>query len=469
MKDVTVLVVDDSALVRSLLKSVLDQQPGIQCVGVAADAAEARTLIRQLNPDVLTLDVEMPGMNGLDFLKQLMRSRPMPVVMISSLTARGAETTLTALELGAVDFVAKPKFEVSQGISVASNEIAAKIRMAARARISARQHVPQMLPGHATRAPAAIPMRTPAAGVAAQPFAAPSPVSQPAAVQVPVQSQGAEAGGAAHAPSAPVGDEAEPQRTGGNQPVVSDARKQVAAPRALAGRPAARAPSRSGLVARGGALAGGSLAGASTVAQSAVGRRSSAVTPRIGSDTLIAIGASTGGTEAIRELLSRLPAKSPPVVMVQHMPAAFTGSFAKRLDQSSQLRVLEAEHGQTLQSGHAYLAPGHSHLRIRVQGGRLVTVLGDDPEISGHRPSVDALFESLWPLAGRVISVILTGMGRDGAKAMATLHERGSFTYGQDEGSCVVYGMPRAAAQAGAIDLVMSPAEIGDALAALIH
>ena len=377
MNEVSVLVVDDSALVRDLLRTLLDQQPGIRCVGVAASANEARSLIRRLNPDVLTLDVEMPGMNGLDFLRQLMRSRPMPVVMISSLTERGAETTLTALELGAVDFVAKPRFDIGSGIAGAAREIASKVRMAARARLAVRGAGPR--PG----------------------------VTSPA-------------GPGAHraAPTAP----------------------RVAAP--AASRMPAPAPARP-----------------------ATARKA----PRIGADTLIAIGASTGGTEAIRELLCNLPARCPPVVMVQHMPAAFTGSFARRLDQTCPMRVHEVAAGQVLEPGNAYLAPGHSHLRVRAQGGRLTAVLGDDAEISGHRPSVDALFESLWPIAGRVIGVILTGMGRDGARAMATLHDKGSFTYGQDETSCVVYGMPRAAAQAGAVDVVMSPAQIGAALSALVR
>lgn len=372
MNEISVVVVDDSALVRTLLKSLLDQQPGIRCVGVAANADEARTMIRRVNPDVITLDVEMPGMNGLDFLRQLMRSRPMPVVMISSLTERGAETTLAALELGAVDFVAKPRFEVSSGITGAAREIAAKIRMAAKARVGSQAR------------------------------AAPGRVSAPAA----------------------------------------------AGPGTAAGPSIARSPTR-------------------LAARAASRVRPTQRAARIGADTIVAIGASTGGTEAIRALLACLPARFPPVVMVQHMPAAFTGSFARRLDQFSALKVKEAEQGDVLTPGHAYLAPGHSHLRVKSHAGRLVVGLGADEPVSGHRPSVDVMFESLWPLAPRVIAIILTGMGRDGARAMATLHEKGAFAYGQDEASCVVYGMPRAAAMAGAIDVAMSPEDIGQALAAL--
>ncbi|MEZ5649181.1 MAG: chemotaxis response regulator protein-glutamate methylesterase [Burkholderiaceae bacterium] len=437
MNDVTVLVVDDSALVRSLLKSLLDQQPGIRCVGVAADAGEARGLIRQLDPDVLTLDVEMPGMNGLDFLRQLMRSRPMPVVMISSLTERGAETTLAALELGAVDFVAKPKFELSHGIAVSAREIAAKIRMAARARVTPEARPAPLLPARRG-----------------------SEQSEASEIAAPGHGAGAPSHGAASLRSSAVETAASAPASGARAAYAAGSARRSAGmhkPAASAApAPAAMSNPMSG-------AAGGS--GIAHGRRTTAGARSA----RITHDTVIAIGASTGGTEAIRELLCRLPANCPPVVMVQHMPAAFTGSFAKRLDQCSALKVIEAEHGQALSHGVAYLAPGHSHLRVRNQGGRLTTQLGDDAEISGHRPSVDAMFESLWPIAGRVIGVILTGMGRDGARAMTTLHDKGAFTYGQDESSCVVYGMPRAAAQAGALDIVMSPTQIGEALAALMR
>ncbi len=330
---IKVLIVDDSALIRSVLREIISDQPDMEVVGVAPDPLVAREMIRQTNPDVLTLDVEMPKMDGLDFLERLMRLRPMPVVMVSSLTERGSETTLRALELGAVDFVAKPKISIQSGMRDYADLIADKLRTASRARVRVRQRQTE------------------------------------------------------------VGDDSNPART---MPVLR--------------------------------------------------------TPFGSSEKLIIIGASTGGTEAIREFLQQMPSDCPGILIVQHMPEGFTRSFAQRLDSLCRISVREAEHGERVLPGHAYLAPGHSHLLLARSGANYVTALDQGPPVNRHRPSVDVLFESAAANAGRnAVGVILTGMGKDGAAGMLRMREAGAFNVAQDEASCVVYGMPREAVAVGAV------------------
>jgi len=328
-KKIRVLICDDSALMRAMLTEIINTAPDLEVVGSAADPLEARGLIKQLDPDVLTLDVEMPRMSGLDFLERLMRLRPMPVVMISSLTREGSETTLQALEMGAVDFLAKPRMEAGNGLLNYSHDICEKVRGASHARL----------------------------------------------------------------------------------------RRQVVAPAAV-GRSAHGLP---GL-------------GAATLAR-----------------RVIAIGASTGGTEAIREVLAGLPAECPPILMVQHMPEMFTGSFARRLDGLCPMRVKEAEDGERVIPGTAYLAPGHSHLSVRRAAAGLVCVLTQSEPVNRHRPAVDVLFQSVAELAGsQALGVLLTGMGKDGAQGLLAMRRAGAWTIAQDEESCVVYGMPREAVAIGA-------------------
>jgi two-component system chemotaxis response regulator CheB len=327
---IRVLVVDDSALIRSVLREIIGSQPDMEVVGVAPDPIVAREMIRRLDPDVLTLDVEMPRMDGLDFLEKLMRLRPMPVVMVSTLTERGSEITLRALELGAVDFVTKPKISIQHGMQEYADVIADKIRIAARARIR----------------------RTP---------------------------------------------------------------------------PAA---------------AGGGVA---PVALQSLGN------PLASSEKLIIIGASTGGTEAIKEFLVQMPPDCPGILIVQHMPEGFTRSFAQRLDGLCRIAVAEAAHGERVLPGHAYLAPGHSHLLLARSGANYVTALDQGPPVNRHRPSVDVLFRSAALHAGKnAVGVILTGMGRDGAAGMLEMRQAGAWNVAQDEASCVVFGMPREAIAAGA-------------------
>jgi two-component system, chemotaxis family, protein-glutamate methylesterase/glutaminase len=350
MPKIRVVVVDDSALVRSLLAEIINRQPDMQCVGAAADPLAAREMIRELDPDVITLDVEMPRMDGLEFLSRLMRLRPMPVVMVSTLTEQGAEITLRALELGAIDFVAKPRIGVSQGLSELASDIVDKIRVAAAAQVKR--------------------------------LASPAPAA-------------------------------------------------AAAPGAAAARPAAPLPRL-----------------AST-------------------EKIICIGASTGGTEAIREVLVPMPADAPAIVITQHMPPGFTTSFATRLNGLCKIRVAEARDGERILPGHAYIAPGGRHLRIERSGSNYVAVVDDTEPVNRHRPSVEVLFKSCARVIGpNAIGIMLTGMGADGASAMREMKDAGSYNYVQDEASCVVFGMPRMAIQHGAAHEVLPLTQIAPAVLA---
>ncbi|MEQ1439299.1 chemotaxis response regulator protein-glutamate methylesterase [Fontimonas sp. SYSU GA230001] len=331
-RKIRVLVVDDSALMRSLLSELLSADPQIEVVGSAPDPYVAREKIKQLVPDVLTLDVEMPRMDGLTFLENLMRLRPMPVVMVSSLTEHGAEITLQALELGAVDFVTKPKVDLEAGLREYADELVSKIKAAARARV-------RNIDASAAR------------------------------------------------PQAP------------------------AAPRKRMFRT---------------------------------------------TEKLIAIGASTGGTEAIKEVLMRMPADAPAIVIVQHIPAAFSGPFAARMDRTCAMRVSEAQDGQQIVPGHAYIAPGDWHLRVVRDGARYVCRLDQTAPVNRHRPSVDVLLRSVADNAGtNAVGAILTGMGEDGARGLLAMRESGCRTVAQDEATSVVWGMPGAAVKLGAAEQVL--------------
>ncbi|HGM5489965.1 TPA: chemotaxis response regulator protein-glutamate methylesterase [Serratia fonticola] len=328
MNKISVLSVDDSALMRQLMTEIVNSHPDMEMVATAPDPLVARDLIKKFNPQVLTLDVEMPRMDGLDFLEKLMRLRPMPVVMVSSLTGKGSEITLRALELGAVDFVTKPQLGIREGMLAYSELIAEKIRTAAKARLSQRSTAP-----------------------------APAILSH---------------------------------------------------------------------------------------------------TPLLSSEKLIAIGASTGGTEAIRHVLQPLPASSPALLITQHMPPGFTRSFAERLNKLCQITVKEAEDGERVLPGHAYIAPGDRHLELTRSGANYQVRLHDGPPVNRHRPSVDVLFRSVAQFAGRnAVGVILTGMGNDGAAGMLEMHRAGAYTLAQNEASCVVFGMPREAIATGGVNEIV--------------
>jgi two-component system chemotaxis response regulator CheB len=340
---IKVLVIDDSAVMRAFLSRVVDSQPDMQLVGTASDPVLATERIRRSAPDVVTLDVEMPRMNGLDFLRQLMAVRPLPVVMISSLTRQGADTTIRALELGAVDFFPKPAH--FDGLEASGEEIAAKIRAAASARVARHSPLP-------------------------------------------------------------------PRKT-----------------------------------------ASGPLLQRSTVA--ATGR-------------VIGIGASTGGVEALRDILTALPAEMPPILIAQHMPAGFTETLARRLDSICRIAVKQADDGEAVCCGVAYVAAGGRHLELTRRLTGYVLRVTDDPPVNHHRPSVDTLFRSMAKVAGdQSIGVMLTGMGADGAQGMLAMSRQGAFTIAQDESSCVVFGMPRQAIALGAAREVLALGDMAQRLAAL--
>ncbi|RRZ95890.1 chemotaxis response regulator protein-glutamate methylesterase [Erwinia sp. 198] len=341
MGKIKVLCVDDSSLMRQLMTEIINSHSDMEMVATAPDPLVARDLIKEFNPDVLTLDVEMPRMDGLDFLEKLMRLRPMPVVMVSSLTGQGSEVTLRALELGAVDFVTKPSLGIREGMLAYSQMIADKVRAASRAKLHVRR-------------------------------------SQPTPVML-------KAG------------------------------------------------------------------------------------PMLSSEKLIAIGASTGGTEAIRHVLQPLPATSPALMITQHMPPGFTRSFAERLNKLCQITVKEAEDGERVLPGHAYIAPGAMHMELARSGANYQVKLHDGPPVNRHKPSVDVLFKSVAQYAGRnAVGVILTGMGNDGAAGLLTMNKAGAWTIAQNEASCVVFGMPREAIALGGASEVVDLHQISQHMLAKI-
>jgi len=331
---IKVLIIDDSALIRTILKEVINNYPDMEAVGAASNPLQARELIKTLNPDVLTLDVEMPEMDGLTFLEKLMRLRPMPVLMISSLTERGSEAALRALELGAVDFLPKPKIGISEGMRDYADEIAEKIRAAYMSKSRLTRQIPP---------------------------------------------------------------------SGNLRVTLPDLGNRITS-----------------------------------------------------TEKVIILGASTGGTEAIKEFLIRMPADAPGILIAQHMPEAFTKSFAARLDSLCKINVVEAQGNERVLPGHAFIAPGHSHLLLKRSGANYMTELSQSAPVNHHRPSVEVLFRSAAKNAGKnVIGVMLTGMGKDGANAMLEMRQAGAYNFAQNEETCVVFGMPREAIAVGAVDEIV--------------
>ncbi|WP_096740284.1 protein-glutamate methylesterase/protein-glutamine glutaminase [Pseudoalteromonas atlantica] len=327
---VKVLIIDDSPLIRRLLSEILSQASDIEVVGCAEDPYQAREMIKLLNPDVLTLDVEMPKMDGISFLRNLMRLRPMPVVMISTLTQQGSPITLEALELGAVDFIAKPTVNVKQQMSQYAYVVQQKVRVAAGARVRSFKKV--------------------------------STVSEP---------------------------------------LPSNAQFLL--------------------------------------------------------NKIIAIGASTGGTEAIKEVLIKMPTNCPAIVITQHIPPVFSTSFAQRMDRTCAINVKEAQHGDKLTAGWAYIAPGGLHLSIKKRGASLYCELDDSEPVNRHKPAVDVLFNSLLECGAKnIVAALLTGMGSDGAKGLLSIKQAGGYTIAQDEFSSVVWGMPKAAVDLGAANEIVA-------------
>lgn len=345
MAKIKVLIVDDSAMVRKLLTELLEADPGIEVIGTAPDPYIARDKIKRLNPDVITLDVEMPRMDGITFLRNIMRLRPMPVVMVSSLTEKGADITLQALEIGAIDFVSKPKLDVAKGLEEYGEEIREKVKTAA--------------------------------GVSRGKLDRPKPTLVP----------------------------------------------QNVAPKYSA-----------------------------DAILASTGQKKHFRT----TDRLIALGASTGGTEAIKEVLEMMPPDAPAIVISQHIPAAFSGPFAERMNRCSAMMVKEARDGDMILPGHVYIAPGDYHLLVVRDGARYVCRLNQGPPVNRHRPSVDVMFRSVADNVGpNAIGVLLTGMGDDGARGLKEIQDTGAPTIAQDEKTSVVWGMPGEAVKRGAADQVL--------------
>ena len=343
-KPIRVMVVDDSAVVRQVMSAILGQDPGIQVIGTASDPIFAIDKMRRDWPDVITLDIEMPRMDGITFLGKLMAERPTPVVVCSSLTTQGAETTLQALAAGAVSIIAKPKVGVGDFLNESSREIIAAVKTAALANMGAVRRGTQLC----------------------------------------------------HQPH-----------------------------------------------------------------ERAVPRTSMAQT----TERIVAVGTSTGGTVALEVLLGELPKVCPGLVIVQHMPAAYTASFAKRLDSLSEISVLEAKDGQRVLPGQALIAPGGKHMQLVRSGAQYVVEIKDGPLVNRFKPSVDVLFRSVAKYAGKnAMGVIMTGMGDDGARGLKEMHDSGAFTLAQDEASCVVYGMPREAVKHGGVDRILPLTAIAGAI-----
>jgi two-component system chemotaxis response regulator CheB len=355
MARIKVLIVDDSALMRQVLSTLLSRDPEIEVIGVAQDPYIAREKIKALNPDVLTLDVEMPRMDGLTFLEKLMAGHPMPVVMVSTLTEADCATTLRALELGAVDFFTKPKLDMQQGLEEQADDLIEKVKAAAQAR---------------------------------------------------VRPSGTGSAKRCLSPSSPEGGQAPAQR---REPVPS------------------------------------------AMAQT--------------TDRIVAIGTSTGGTQALESVLTALPRIVPGMVIVQHMPEKFTAAFAARLNELCAIEVLEAKNNTRVIPGRALIAPGGRHMVLKRSGAHYYVDVVDGPLVSRHRPSVDVLFRSVAKYAGKnALGIIMTGMGDDGAAGLLEMRQAGARTIGQDEATCVVYGMPKEAYKRGAVERVLPlqafPAEI---------
>ncbi|HMV58194.1 MAG TPA: chemotaxis response regulator protein-glutamate methylesterase [Nitrospira sp.] len=341
MAKIRVLTIDDSALMRQVLAELLSKDPGIEVIGSAPDPYVAREKIKALNPDVLTLDVEMPKMDGLTFLEKLMRGRPTPVIMVSSLTEAGCQTTLRALELGAVDFITKPKIDLREGMDQVAQDLIAKIKAAATASVRPTT-------------------------------AAASSTSRPTSL---------------------------------NSAMIKT------------------------------------------------------------TDMIIAIGSSTGGTEAVKDVLQVLPPNTPPILITQHMPERFTKTWADRMNQLCRISVKEAEDGDSVLPGHALVAPGNYHMTLVRSGARYSVRINQDEPVNRHRPSVDVMFDSVAQYAGgNAVGVILTGMGGDGAKGLLRMKEAGAFTIAQDEASCVVFGMPKEAIKLGAVEVVRPLSDIAQTI-----
>ncbi|HMW53750.1 MAG TPA: chemotaxis response regulator protein-glutamate methylesterase [Rhodocyclaceae bacterium] len=351
MPTIKVMIVDDSAVVRQVLSSTLDEDAAIEVIGTAVDPVFALERMKSRWPDVIVLDVEMPRMDGITFLRKIMAERPTPVVICSTLTEKGSETALQALSAGAVCVVTKPKLGLKQFLQDSSDDLVSAVKAASKANVRRL-------------------------AAAARPAPPPAPPVHSADVILPA-----------------------------GQAMVQT------------------------------------------------------------TETVIAIGTSTGGTQALEAVLRSLPRMSPGIVVVQHMPEKFTEAFAQRLDSLCEVDVREARHGDRVVPGRVLIAPGGRHMLLRRSGAQYVVDVVDGPPVSRHRPSVDVLFRSTARFAGRnAVGIIMTGMGDDGARGLKEMHEAGAWTVAQDEATCVVYGMPKEAVRLGAVDKVLGLHDIPAAI-----
>jgi two-component system chemotaxis response regulator CheB len=376
MKRIGVLVVDDSAVVRQVLSQMLAAEPGIELIGTAADPVLAVEKMRHRWPDVFVLDVEMPRMDGISFLRKIMSERPTPVVICSTLTTAGAQTTLDALSAGAVAIVAKPKLQLREKLKESSDDLISAIRAAAQSNV---------------------------------------------------------------------------RRLGSSR----------AAPAASGASSAASSTSASSAVSAGGLPARHSADVILDAARRPMGETT---------ENVVAIGTSTGGTQALEEVLTQLPRVCPGIVIVQHMPEQFTAAFASRLNGLCQIEVREARSGERLMPGLALIAPGGKHLLVRRSGAQYITEIRDGPAVNRHRPSVDVLFRSMASCAGaNAVGIILTGMGDDGARGLREMRDMGARTFAQDQDSCVVFGMPKEAIRLDAAERIVSLSEVPRVIMGVRH
>ncbi|MBR2214275.1 MAG: chemotaxis response regulator protein-glutamate methylesterase [Selenomonadaceae bacterium] len=403
---IKVLIADDSAFMRKVLTDVFDKQPDFAVVGTANNGQEAVKKTKELKPDIVTMDVNMPVMDGLEALRLIMRECPTPVVMISSLTQQGTTATIKALSLGAVDFISKVGGSVSRIDSIEA-DILSKCRLAAKARVRAGLNLKNLLSSK---------------------FVPPKPVP----------------------PSSPVY-----RRLNWPPPPAKD-NKKADSPDKMSSQVVIPGTRRTNPL----------LTGRAKMSSPSLKTPTASIPS---SQKLVAIGTSTGGPQALQNVITRLPGDLPcGVVIVQHMPAGFTKALAERLDSISAIAVKEAEHNDIIKPGQVYLAPGNFHMRIDITGDVKKILLSQDPPVGNHRPAVDVMFDSVAPLGRKLVAVIMTGMGCDGCAGMKKIKQQGGYSIAQDEDTCVVYGMPKAVVDAGLADEVKPVQDIASAIVAAV-
>ena len=401
-----VLIADDSAFMRKVLTDFFNKQPDFEVAGTAINGKEAINKVMEYSPDLVTMDVNMPVMDGLNALAVIMEQKPTPVLRLSSLTQQGTEATVRALSLGAIDFISKAGGSISK-LDTIEDELLEKCRNAVKAKVHKIPYVPQKKLENikpVSKSPAPPVMKR---------------------VELPVR-QGLKLGGAAQTP---------PSKNSSNVFAVKRPNVILQA----RGKPQPEAASK-----------------VTPVTMTGMGN---------GSKKLVAIGTSTGGPQALQQVITRLPGNLPcGVVVVQHMPAGFTKALADRLDTISQVSVKEAEDGDIIQPGHVYIAPGSHHLRVREEGSSRRIVLGQDPPVGNHRPAVNVMYDSVAPIGKNLVAVIMTGMGCDGCEGMKKIKAAGGYSIAQDEPTCVVYGMPKAVVDAGLADEIKPIQNIAQAI-----